>query len=385
MQFITLPLTNPNFKRSILRLLSERVCLLFLCVIHQSLSRFSTDFQCKEFKQSAEYVNDVKTFVKEMAEHMNRRQTPDLDLSTIGLGFIEDENFLTRGYQHVLSLNVSMNVLRKISASFFTKFPGIQSLDLSRNCLASLDIKHRLIFKNLQSLNVSHNLITRVDSFTFSNLSIETVDLSHNRLIRFWAADYEINQLHLNNNNISQVEIDSGHFKEMKLLNAANNHIRIFQASVDFEDLILSNNQLRLDEYFSIRNVYGTLDISRNHISEFDWKVISCVTNLNLSFNGLTSLQLECPTKRYQRVERMNLDGNFLCNFDQSVLDITACLPNLKFISLLNNRLRYTAKIKTKSILTSLGVKSQIFNYDFFPQLEDDCQHFSIFKNKILN
>lgn len=312
-----------------------------------------------------------------MADHFDRRRTPDLDLSTIGLGFVEDKNILVRNYHNLLSLNLSMNVLRKIDSSFLIRFPEIQVLDLSTNCLTTLDVIHRSNFFNLQSLNVSNNLITNVHPFTFSNLSLEFVDLSHNRLIRFWAADYEINQLHLNDNKISQIEIESKHFKEMRLLDARNNNIKIFQVSVDFEDLLLSNNQLTLDEYFSIRNVYGTLDLSRNKIDELDWKIINCVTNLSLSYNRLSSV--ECPVKRFQRVERLNLDGNLLCNISQSV-NVTACLPNLKFISLLKNRLSGDVKIKTRSCLTSLGVKSRIFAHDSFPQLDGDCKHFNIFK-----
>lgn len=332
-------------------------------------------------RQSVEYVDDVKTFVMEMAEHFNRRQTPDLnlDLSTIGIGFVDDENFLLKDYERVLSLNLSMNVLRKVDAKFLSRFPGVQTLDLSRNCLISLDRQHRFSFADLKSLNVSHNLITSVHPFTFSNFSLDFVDLSHNRLIRFWVADFEINQLHLNDNKISHVEISSEHYREMKLLDARNNKIRIFQANIDIENLFLSNNQLKLDEYFSIRNIFGTLDISRNLISEFSWKIINCVTNLNLAFNHLSTLPLECPSKRFKRLERMNLNGNFLCNFYQST-NITECLPNLKFISLLDNQLSDTVKIKTKGVLKLLGIKSQIFDYEYFSQLDDDCEDFSIFR-----
>lgn len=323
----------------------------------------------------------MKLYVKDLADHFNSRQTPNLDLSTIGLGFISDGNFLTRSYQHYFSLDLSNNVYRKIDSVFLLRFPEIQELDLSQNCLKSLDAKHRLTFQNLQNLNVSHNLITSVHPFTFSNLSLDYVDLSFNRLIRVWMADYEINQFFINNNKISQIEIDSKHFKEMKILDATNNKLRIFQVSVDFENVMLANNHLLVDEYFSIRNVYGTLDLSRNHISEFNWKIISCVINLNLSRNRLSMLQIKCPKKRFQRVERMNFDENFLCNFDLS-MNITACLPNLKFISLLGNRLSGAAKIKTKTELTSFGVKSQVFDYEFFPQIDEGCNQFNIFKNR---
>jgi Leucine-rich repeat (LRR) protein len=167
-----------------------------------------------------------------MAGFFNRRDTPNLDLSTIGLGFVSDVNFLARSYQHFLSLNLSMNVVKKIDITFLLRFPNVQTLDLSRNCLETLDVNDQLSFRNLLVLNISHNLISSVHPFTFSNLSLEILDLSYNRLIRFWVADYEINQLFINDNKISQIEIDSGHFKEMKVLNANNNKLRIFQVQL---------------------------------------------------------------------------------------------------------------------------------------------------------
>lgn len=311
-----------------------------------------------------------------MANHLNRSDQTSLDLSTIGLGFVLDGNFLSRNYLFFLSLDLSANVIRKIETKFIRRFPNIQTLDLSQNCLKSLEIHDRMSFAGLQSLNLSRNLIAQVHPFTFANLSLDVLDLSHNRLIRFLIADYEINQLYLNHNQISQVEIDSRHFKELKLFDASNNKIRMFQVSVDFDNLILSSNHLTLDEYFSIRSVYGTLDLSKNHISEFNWKIISCVTNLNLSNNRLSILQLECPSKRFLKMEKLNLDKNFLCSFEESA-NIKVCLPNLKFVSLLSNRFTNSGKIKIKSNLSSMGVKSQIYDYEFFSQTDD--KDFDIF------
>jgi Leucine-rich repeat (LRR) protein len=317
-----------------------------------------------------------------------------LDLSTLGLGFLvinESENLLPnqRKLEYVVSLNLSMNVMRVIGANFLGKFPSLQALDLSRNCLTSLEDKHRLTFHDLHSLNLSYNLITSVHPFTFSNLSLDTVDLSFNRLIRFCVADYEIHQLFIANNRLSQVDIDSSHFKELKLLNASNNQIRVFRtANVDFNNLILANNQLTSnDDYFSIRNVYGTLDLSRNHIGEFDWKLISCVTNLNLAFNRLSMLNFNCPIRRYgfgfgfQKMMRLNLNNNHFCSFQQFVSNLTSCLPNLQYISLKGNFMNSKEKEATKKILQKFHIKSQIFPYEFFPELDDDDVEgdFSIF------
>lgn len=315
-----------------------------------------------------------------------------MDLSTLGLGFVindsNGENLLPtpRKFQHVVSLNLSMNVMREIGTKFIAQFLSLQMLDLSRNCLTSLEAQHRLPFHDLQTLNLSSNLITTVHPFTFSNLSLDTVDLSNNRLIRFCVADYEIRQLFIANNRLTQVEIDSSHHKELQLLNAENNQIRIFRANIDLNQLILANNQLTLDDYFSIRNVYGTLDLSRNHIGEFDWKLISCVTNLNLAFNRLTMVNFNCVPIRHHRHRipktiRLNLDSNHFCSFQQSAANLTTCLPKLKFISLKRNYLTTQEKKATKMILKRLSIEAQIHDYEFFPQLDEDDerQNFSIF------
>lgn len=345
---------------------------------------FETNFNCKETNQSPEYVTDVRNYVRDMSLHFDRRETYELDLSTLGLGFVRNGIVLPKKFHHILSLNLSSNVIKTIDMTFLSHYPNIQALDLSKNCLTSLNIQHRLAFSNIATLNFSQNLITTIHPFVFSNTSFEHIDLSHNRLIRFWAADYEINQLLLNHNRITQIDIDSVHRKEMKKLDARSNRLKIIQVNVDFENLILTNNQLEMDEYFKIRNVYGTLDLSRNHISEFEFdrKIISCVTNLNLSYNRLTTITAVCTRKRYQRVEQLNLDGNLLCSFDQSINVVVACLPNLKFISLLHNRMSGKMQIATKVNLTQLTIKSQVFDHEaqLFQQYDDDSR-MNIFQN----
>lgn len=151
--------------------------------------------------------------------------------------------------------------------------------------------------------------------------------------------------------------------------------------------MILANNQLTLNDYFSIRNVYGTLDLSRNHIDEFDWKLISsCVQNLNLAFNRLTMVNFSCgliQQKKQQipKLQRLNIDSNHLCSFQHSAANITMCLPKLKFISLKRNYQNAQERQATKVILKRLCVASQIDEWEYFSQLNDDDerQNFSIF------
>lgn len=155
--------------------------ILLLFSVCQSYSLFATDFNCNEIKQSREYIEDLKSFVKEMANHYNQKKTSNLDLSTIGLGFQDNSYYLERNYPYILALNLSKNVLRQVDIRFLLRFPHTQTLDLSQNCLSSLEEKHRLAFMHIKILNVSQNLIQTVHPFTFSNISFEIIDLSHNR------------------------------------------------------------------------------------------------------------------------------------------------------------------------------------------------------------
>lgn len=359
--------------------------LVLVFLFNEIQCQFATNFKCSENKQSREYVSDVKIYVNEISEYFNNKSTPVVDLSTLGLGFLEDADLAEnncRSYRHILALDLSRNVIKSISFAFLLRYPNLLELNLSRNCLTSLNARHRIIFGNLSALNISGNSITHIHPFTFSNLTLEVLDLSHNNILRFLAADFEIKQLHINDNRLTQIEIDSGHHKELKLLDASNNSLKIFQINVDLNNLILANNQLTMDEYFSIRNIYGTLDMSRNHISEFNWKSISCVTNLDIAHNHITMLNIQCPAnRRFQRLKRLNLDGNFLCNLNEAI-NITKCFPNLKFITAMGNRLSKAHKIDIKSALRNLKLKSQIFEHETHeiePCSDDDCDAYNVF------
>lgn len=326
--------------------------------------QFPTHFDCRESTYPDEYIRDVKEYVKESSDFLNHKKIPVLDLSTLGLGFVVN-NFLTKNYEHILTLNVSRNNIKTLN-TMLNHYPNIQELDLSNNCLISLNIEHRKLVMNraLVNINFSNNLIKEIHPFFFSSLSLEFIDLSNNRLTRFFAANYDINQLLLNDNQISQVVIDAEHRKELRLLDASNNLVRIVQANVDFETLILKNNHVQLNDYFEIRNV-RTLDLSQNHIDNFNWHIMSYITNLNLSLNRLTSINGWCSKRlRYPRVEKLNLNGNAFCQFD-NVVNITYCLPNLQFISLLNNKFNRKTQEVVKSIITSMNVKSQLYDNDF--------------------
>lgn len=282
----------------------------FLITLKISQCHFATNFKCNESKQSIEYRLDVRNYVNELSEYFDLQKIENLDLSGIGLGFLGEDELRGSSYKNIVTLNLSKNVIKEIKLNFLLRFPKLRNLDLNTNCLTSLDIRHRIAFQNLSTLNLTRNLILYINPFVFSNISLEIVDLSFNRLLSFLAADFEIRQLHITDNKLTQIEIDSKHHKELKLLDASNNDLKIFQINVDLNNLVLSGNQLTMDEYFSIRNVYGTLDLSRNHISEFNWKYITCTTNLNLAHNYITVFQVECPVnKRFVELGRWDAEG----------------------------------------------------------------------------
>lgn len=254
----------------------------------------------------------MRNYVNELSEYLDLKKISNLDLSGIGLGFLSEEELSGNSYKNIIELNLSRNVVKIVSFNLILRYQKLQNLDLSNNCLTSLDMRDRIAFENLLTLNLSRNSISYINPFVFSNISLDIVDLSFNRLLSFLAADYEIKQLHITDNRLTQIEIDSKHHKELKLLDASNNDLKIFQINVDLNNLVLSGNQLTMDEYFSIRNVYGTMDLSRNHISEFNWKYITCTTNLNLAHNYITVFQVECPANKRFDIEKGVVHwGNF--------------------------------------------------------------------------
>lgn len=82
---------------------------------------------------------------------------------------------------------------------------------------------------------------------------------------------------------------------------------------------------------------------------------------------------VECSSgKKFQRVRRVNLDENFMCNLDH-VPSMVKCLPNLKFISLVHNRLNKAQKGELKGELKRLKVLAQVFDFNEIEIVRREC------------
>lgn len=89
----------------------------FLC-LNEIHCHFATNFKCSESKQSTEYKTDVQNYVNEVSEYLNQQKMTNLDVSGVGVGFLSDEELsVGDSYGNILSINLSMNVIKEISLS----------------------------------------------------------------------------------------------------------------------------------------------------------------------------------------------------------------------------------------------------------------------------
>lgn len=142
------------------------------------------------------------------------------------------------------------------------------------------------------------------------------------------------------------------------MFDARNNKIRIFQVELDIDNLLLSNNNIQIDEYFSVRYVYETLDLSYNNIKSFNMSLFDCTFNLILNNNQITQAPDTCP-KKYTRIHKLNLSDNLISILRyRKLLD---CMPELEFINIANNQIAETTLKLAKQIFNVNNIKSKVF------------------------
>lgn len=322
---------------------------------------FGTQFDCREGPFPSEFVGSVKDFAVETTNFFDEQDSVGLDLSTIGLGFVEDD-FLWKNYRFK-NLNLSSNNIRNLQLPYWRHFSKVTKLDLSHNCVTSIDLVDRdTLISRLVSLNLQNNLIRYIHSFAFSNLTeLQELNLSYNKLTRFLAASFSVGKIYLNNNQISQIVIDSEvtNRKTVSVFDARNNSIIIFQVALGIDNLLLAHNNIQINDYFSIQYVYEVIDLSYNHISEFEWEMFSMTSNVNLSHNRIKRVNETCSDKKYVRIKKLDLSGNFISFLRYRML--LYCMPNLSSINLLGNEIDVGILKRAKHLFDVNNIQSVVF------------------------
>nr|XP_060612504.1 nyctalopin-like [Anolis sagrei ordinatus] len=251
-----------------------------------------------------------------------------------------------------ISLNLSNNFLRLLTADAFSNLTYLNSLWLSRNnltflypgafkSLCNLRVLHlsqnpRLTYlhantfeglKNLISLDLSHCNLFEIHPFVFSHLpSLEALDLTSNNM-RYIPEAFRklvhLTKLSLERNNIEAIGRDS--LKDMvalKDLNLRKNRIWTIQKDAF----------LRLDRL-------GVLNLGHNRLSDLPKQLFAGLTRLrtmHLEANHLTGIS--CPFGSLRNLRKLYLNNNRIASIASSAF---SALKELDFLHLNRNNLSH--------------------------------------------
>ncbi len=263
---------------------------------------------------------------------------------------------ITSGLENLEHLNMAFNQITNLSS--IRCLLRLKTLDLSSNLIAKLD--HNLFSRghNLEVVNFSHNAISEIDSLAFSVSAQETLDLSHNRLMKLTNFGWQrIKHLHLQSNVITN--ISSSAFQGLSsilYLNLASNNLhwlphQCLTQVYNLKHLSVSYNPLAvfLQAAPTVSMLNGLwklqqLDMSHLHLHTLPLNMfvnLTLLQTLDLSGNKLTQLPWQLVATCY-RLKHLNLSNNLLAVPNP---DVFAAIVHLELLDLSHNPLQCTCHL----------------------------------------
>jgi Leucine-rich repeat (LRR) protein len=169
-------------------------------------------------------------------------------------------------------------------------------------------LKH--IFARDSNISRIHDL----DEFT----SLQTLDISNNKLTHIPKLPISIEELIVNDNNITNIDND---LPNLKRLNAKNNKICKINYNRNIESMYINNNPI--SEITRLDKIYY-LDISNTNIDNLE------------SLPSLT--YLDCSHTKIQHIPKMDLLEHLICS-ESNVQDIDT-MNSLKFLEIINTKVK---------------------------------------------
>ncbi|XP_056270156.1 podocan isoform X2 [Pseudoliparis swirei] len=297
-------------------------------------SLVSADFAANELTRIYPYTFGQKPKLRSVYLHNNK-------LTDAGL---PDNTF--NGSDKLEILTMSSNFLRVVP----TNLPSsIYRLHLKSNMLEKIPAGAFENLPNLRELYLQNNLLSNegMDNETFSHLSsLECLDLSNNNLsVVPKGMPRNLVLLHLEKNSINSIPGDAlASVRNLEYLLLHNNKLRsrsihptAFQGLKKLHTLHMYNNLLERVPRGLPKRV-KTLMMLHNFINEIgrnDLALLFTLTELNLSYNKLTSPKVHREAFRKLRIlETLELSGNFLQSMPMG-------LPrSLRVLEIKNNQLK---------------------------------------------
>ena len=269
-----------------------------------------------------------------------------LDFSGQNIDHISGHLF--RALTSLESLNLSHNIIRTLYANAFTRSTDLGDLDDELNKKEQIHLIDQGMsitgLVNLKDLDLSNNLISRLSALAFSKLfKLEKLNLSNNQIRSLPATLFsdlvELEDLNLNNNEIGSLPATVfNNLSELETLDVSHNKIRSLAATVfsnlsQLEELNISHNQIRSlsASLFNNLSALKELGISDNQIASLPTDVFSSLTNLEylwLHNNNLTSVTANAFAN-LTNLKGLALDGNEVAALSATAF---ANLTSLKYL-----------------------------------------------------
>ncbi|XP_033487574.1 tsukushi isoform X2 [Epinephelus lanceolatus] len=248
--------------------------------------------------------------------------TAHLDLSSNAMGPLSDTMLAGPGYTTLISLDLSSNLITKVTPSALSKLRYLETLDLSHNNLESL---FPTCFSGLPlaEVDLSHNSFREFDLDVFTtkvNGEPVSVDLSHNKLVSVSTTlrgrVLHIQSLNLSANWLSSVPRLAG--LPLRYLNLDGNPIAQIKegAFAQLKDLV----------YLSISGLPELQEIEPN-----SFKGLQSLQVLDLSNNPKLKTLSPVVFSGLDSLQELNLSGSGVASLPNNIL---THLPSIKSITL---------------------------------------------------
>nr|XP_029727427.1 LOW QUALITY PROTEIN: toll-like receptor 6 [Aedes albopictus] len=240
----------------------------------------------------------------------------ELQLMNNGLNQVSERAF--DGLLQLLNLNMSNNLLRSIPNDAFHGLVSLRKLDVSYNLLSTLDNKTNGLLDDclsLEEIDLSHNRFSFITKKTFPSnpyipYRLRKVNLSYNTMSivthDLKLGTKTVTDLNLSHNNIKDVRPGVfGNLTSLRSLDISYNELvkmesAVFNMPENFSELIAHNNRIWNVSYDSLLKLkhLTMLDLRGNEIRTFETELVDKMKTsaLKVLFEG-NPLHCDCYTR----------------------------------------------------------------------------------------
>jgi Leucine-rich repeat (LRR) protein len=298
-----------------------------------------------------------------------------LDLSNNQIQKIEKFEYLN----HIISLNLSNNEIEKIGNVFkltMTYFKinsySLETLDLSNNKITQLKKLDFESLNSLKNLNLKNNQILFIHSDTFMNLiKLEYINLAFNNIHEIPNNLFHQNlsflkNIELSNNFLTEIELWPLFLSNINLVNLDNNEIEVFT-----NKLSIDVSKLKLPSLSSTARIF----LRKNKIFHFDDRAVQqygiCSSNEFDDFYekyfkpfDLSDNPIKCVCKNKTSIVNETYLKRILNSYNHQDCEKRADMPDPCFLS---QELNYCKKIdkqkKSKIHFNLLSIQNSGSNH----------------------